>query len=30
MKLPTLETDEGEAIQGSRQIVEWAKKNGAD
>ena len=28
-EVPLLETDEGEVIQGSREIVDWAKKNAA-
>ena len=29
-EVPMLETDDGEIVQGSRQIVDWAKKNRAD
>jgi hypothetical protein len=28
-EVPLLETDEGEVIQGSRQIMAWARKNAA-
>jgi hypothetical protein len=28
-EVPLLETDDGEVIQGSRRIVEWARKNPA-
>jgi hypothetical protein len=28
-EVPLLETDDGETIQGSRQIVAWAEKNPA-
>jgi hypothetical protein len=29
-EVPMLETDEGQVIQGSRQIVEWARQNPAE
>jgi hypothetical protein len=29
-EVPVLETDDGETIQGSRQIAEWAWRNPAD